>query len=332
MTSTVLVTGAGGFIGSHLAEQLVLAGHDVRALVRYNAAGMAGWLDSLTPDIRSAIDIVFGDIRDPHQMHAVVSGCRTVYHLAALIAIPYSYQAPASYVATNVGGTLNLLQAARDCGVERFVQTSTSEVYGSAQFVPISEAHPINAQSPYAATKIGADQMALSFHRSFELPVSVIRPFNTFGPRQSLRAIIPTIISQFDQPQPRVKLGALHPTRDFTFVRDTVAGFMAIAAADGAIGEVINIGSGFEVSIGALLNLIAKEIGVEPEVETDSQRVRPESSEVDRLWADVGKARRLLEWHPNYSGIEGFSRGLRETIQWFRSSEAIRSDVGRYYL
>lgn len=320
MTYRVLVTGAGGFIGSHLTETLLAAGFETRALVRYSSSGSIGWLDEIGGAQRSGLEIVAGDVRDSAQMRKLVTGCQVVYHLAALIAIPYSYQAPASYVATNVEGTLNLLQAAYDAGVDRFVQTSTSEVYGSAQFVPIPETHPLNAQSPYAATKIGADQLALSFYRSFGLPVSVIRPFNTFGPRQSARAVIPTIVEQLLTGRRTIRLGALYPTRDLTFVKDTAAAFLAISRAGGALGEVINVGSDFEISIADLFDAIRDLLGVEADIEEDPQRIRPRTSEVDRLWADIGKARRLLDWEPRYSGRDGLRRGLAETIDWFRGS------------
>jgi len=315
----VLVTGAGGFIGSHLTEALLAEGHDVRALVRYSGSGSIGWLERIAKPGAGGLEIVFGDVRDAALMRKTAAGCAVIYHLAALIAIPYSYQAPASYVATNVEGTLNLLQAALDCGVERFIQTSTSEVYGSAQFVPISEIHPLSAQSPYAASKTGADQLALSFHRSFGLPVSVIRPFNTFGPRQSARAIVPAIISQLLDGARTIKLGALHPTRDLTFVKDTASAFPSIARASGAIGEVINIGSGVEIAIGDLFAEIKDILGVTAEVELDVARLRPEASEVDRLCADVAKAHRLLDWKPAYLGAPGRRRGLAETVEWFRN-------------
>ena len=246
----VLVTGADGFIGSHLTEELVRRGHDVRAFVYYNSFNSWGWLDHAAPEVRNALDVFCGDIRDPHGVRKATTGCELVMHLAALIAIPYSYHSPDTYVDTNIKGTLNVLQAARDLEVRRVIHTSTSEVYGTARFVPITEEHPLQGQSPYSASKIGADQMALSFHASFGTPVSIIRPFNTYGPRQSARAILPTIITQIASGQHRLKLGALHPTRDFNYVKDTVRGFLAVAAADAAVGEVINIGSNHEMSIG----------------------------------------------------------------------------------
>jgi dTDP-glucose 4,6-dehydratase len=321
----VLVTGAGGFIGSHLTEALLDEGNAVRALVRYTGTGSQGWLDHLPADRTGGLEIVAGDVCDPAQMRAVVAGCSEVYHLAALIGIPYSYAAPSSYVAVNIQGSLNLLQAAQDAGVERFVQTSTSEVYGSAQFVPIPETHPLSAQSPYAASKIGADQVALSFYRSFGLPVSVIRPFNTFGPRQSVRAIVPAIVTQLLAGRAVVQLGALTPTRDLTYVKDTAAAFVAIARSQAAIGEVVNVGSGFEISIADLFAEINDVVGTKARVELDPARLRPEASEVDRLWADVTKAQRVLEWHPGYAGRDGMRAGLRETVAWFRGE----ADGGR---
>lgn len=318
MKPQVLVTGAGGFIGSHLCEALVRAGCAVRAFVHYNALNSWGWLESLPAEIRAELDVFAGDVRDPFGVAQAVSGCQQVFHLAALIAIPYSYHSPATYVETNITGTLNLLQAARTAGVERLLQTSTSEVYGTARQVPIDEEHPLQGQSPYSATKIGADQLALSFFRSFELPVTVVRPFNTYGPRQSARAIIPTIITQLAAGVRQIQLGALHPTRDFNFVSDTVAGFLAAAAAPAAVGEVINLGSGFEISMGQTAELIAEVMGVALEIHCDSARLRPDASEVERLLADNRKARRLLNWQPRYAGLEGLRAGLRETVAWFR--------------
>ncbi|WP_366654184.1 NAD-dependent 4,6-dehydratase LegB [Fodinicurvata sp. EGI_FJ10296] len=317
----VLVTGADGFIGSHLVETLVRDGHDVRAFVFYNSFNSWGWLDRLSPEIASQVEVVSGDIRDPHGVAAAIDGCRIVLHLAALIAIPFSYHSPDSYVATNVTGTLNVLQAARQHGVERVVCTSTSEVYGTAQFVPITEEHPLNAQSPYAATKIGADQLALSFHRSFDMPIAVLRPFNTYGPRQSARAVIPAIIGQIAAGARQVKLGALHPTRDFTHVRDTARGFVQAAGSDAAIGRVTNIGSGFEVSIGETAALIAEVMGGDVEIVADDARMRPAASEVERLFAGTKAAEALFGWSPEYGGREGFRRGLSETAEWFQKPE-----------
>lgn len=325
MSGPILITGADGFIGSHLVEALVRSGRPVRALALYDPRGGRGWLDHLPADVLDAVDIRAGDIRDPQATRDLVRGCKRVLHLAALIGIPYSYQAPDSYLDTNLRGTLNLLQAARDAGVVGFVQTSTSEVYGSAQRVPMDETHPLQAQSPYAATKIGGDHLALSFHASFGLPVAVIRPFNTYGPRQSARAVIPTVIAQIARGRRRLRLGALHPTRDFNYVADTVAGFLAVMNAPAAVGEVLNIGTGLETSIGDLVSRIAHLMGAEVEIETDHRRLRPEASEVDRLCADAAKARRLTGWEPRYGGREGLERGLAETIAWFTDPENLRA-------
>ena len=329
-TQKILVTGADGFIGSHLTEELVRQGYDVRAFVFYNSFNSWGWLDHSPADIKGRFEVFAGDIRDPHGVKEAMRGCGVVLHLAALIAIPYSYHSPDTYVDTNIKGTLNILQAARELGVEKVIHTSTSEVYGTAQFVPITEEHPLQGQSPYAATKIGADQLALSFYRSFGLPVAVIRPFNTYGPRQSARAVIPTIISQIASGKKEIQLGALSPTRDFNYVKDTVQGFIAIAESDQSIGEVINIGSNYEISIGDLVHTISRLMNADIEIKTDSQRLRPEKSEVERLWADNSKARRLLGWEPQYCGKEGLERGLAETIAWFTDPENLnryRTDV-----
>lgn len=312
----VLITGADGFIGSHLAEELLRIGCDVRAYVFYNARGSAGWLDDLPKHARQALEVVPGDVRDPYAVRQAVRGCQVVFHLAALIGIPYSYQAPESYADTNLKGTLNILQACRELDVMKVVHTSSSEVYGTAQWVPISETHPLQAQSPYAASKIAADQFALSFQRAFGTPVAVIRPFNTYGPRQSLRAIIPTIIRQIAAGIRTLQLGATHPTRDFTYVRDTVRGFVAIGESDRSVGEVIHIGSGCEISIGELASVIAEIMSAEVAAETDPSRLRPAASEVERLWADNAKARELLGWTPQYAERSGLVRGLRETIAW----------------
>jgi len=314
----VLVTGADGFIGSHLTEALVRAGHETRAFVNYNSFNSWGWLDHCLPEVRGKFDVFAGDVRDAHCVRTAMRGCDTVLHLAALIAIPYSYHAPGSYVDTNITGTLNVVQAARDLELRRVVHTSTSEVYGTARFVPITEEHPLQGQSPYSATKIGADQIALSFHKSFETPVIVLRPFNTYGPRQSARAVIPTIITQLANGKRRIKLGALSPTRDFNFVADTVRGFLACIDAEAASGQVINIGSGFEISIGETAQLIAEVMGVPVEIESDEQRLRPKDSEVERLLADNQRARALLGWTPGYAGRAGLARGLEETVRWFR--------------
>lgn len=321
----ILVTGADGFIGSYLTETLVRAGYDVRAFVLYNSFNSWGWLDHCGEDVKGRFEVFAGDIRDPNGVRTAMKGCDAVMHLAALIAIPYSYHSPDTYVETNIKGTLNIVQAARDLEVATVVHTSTSEVYGTAQFVPITEEHPLQGQSPYSATKIGADQIAMSFYNAFDTPVSVIRPFNTYGPRQSARAVIPTVITQIASGKRKIRLGALHPTRDFNFVMDTVRGFIAVAESDKSVGEVINIGSNFEVSIGDTVKLIAEVMGVEIEIETDQVRLRPEKSEVDRLWADNGKAKRLVGWEPSYGGREGFKRGLAETVAWFTNPETLKN-------
>lgn len=313
----ILVTGADGFIGSHLVEELVRRGHDVRAFVYYNSFNSWGWLDHADPTIRSSLDVFAGDIRDPNGVRTAMRGCDVVLHLAALIAIPYSYHSPDTYVDTNVKGTLNVVQAAKDLGVAKVVHTSTSEVYGTARFVPITEAHPLSGQSPYSASKIGSDQIAYSFYASFGTPVAIIRPFNTYGPRQSARAVLPTIITQIASGTRKLKLGAVHPTRDFNYVKDTVSGFIAVAESDASIGEVINIGSNYEISVGDSAHMIADIMGAKVEIETDAIRLRPEKSEVERLWADNTKARELLGWTPAYAGRDGLRRGLTETVAWF---------------
>lgn len=313
----ILVTGADGFIGSHLTEALVRAGHDVRAFVLYNSFNSWGWLDHCGADVKGRFEVFAGDIRDPNGVRTAMKGCDAAMHLAALIAIPYSYHSPDTYIDTNVKGTLNVVQAARDLNVARVVHTSTSEVYGTARFVPITEEHPLQGQSPYSASKIGADQIAMSFHSSFGTPVTTLRPFNTYGPRQSARAVIPTIITQIAAGSRKIKLGAVRPTRDFNYVTDTVAGFVAALAADRAVGETINLGSNFEISIGDTAQAIAGVMHKQIEIVTDEQRLRPANSEVERLWADNRKAHELLGWQPRYGGLEGFRRGLAETVAWF---------------
>jgi len=313
----ILVTGADGFIGSHLTEALVKRGHDVRAFVFYNSFNSWGWLDRMAPKTLNSLDIFSGDIRDPNGVRQAMKGCDIVFHLAALIAIPYSYHSPDTYVDTNIKGTLNVVQAARDLGIQKVVHTSTSEVYGTARFVPITEAHPLQGQSPYSASKIGADQIAMSFYTSFNTPVAIIRPFNTYGPRQSERAIIPTVITQVASGARTIRLGALHPTRDFNFVLDTVRGFLAVAESDSSVGEVINIGSNYEITIGDTVRMIAEVMGADIEVVTDQARLRPDKSEVERLWADNAKARELTGWDPLYAGRDGLRRGLKETVEWF---------------
>jgi NAD dependent epimerase/dehydratase len=311
MTSTALITGADGFIGSHLTELLVREGYRVKALSQYNSFNYWGWLEDV--ECRKDIEIVSGDVRDPHFCRHITRNVDIVFHLAALIAIPYSYVAPDSYVDTNVKGTLNICQAALDNGVRRVIHTSTSEVYGTAQYVPIDEKHPLQAQSPYSATKIAADAMAMSFFNAFDLPLTIARPFNTYGPRQSARAVIPTIISQIAAGQTQIKLGDISPTRDFNYVADSCRGFLALARCDKAVGETVNIGSNFEISIGDTLNTIRELMGSDVEFLTDAQRVRPGKSEVFRLWCDNTKLRELTGFEPRYS----LRNGLRATIDWF---------------
>jgi NAD dependent epimerase/dehydratase len=313
----ILVTGADGFIGSHLVEALVRAGHIVRPFVLYNSFNSWGWLDYALPHIKDALDVFSGDIRDPHGVKAAMSGCDAVLHLAALIGIPYSYHSPDTYIDTNAKGTLNVLQAARELGVSRVIHTSTSEVYGTARFVPITEEHPLQGQSPYSATKIAADQLAYSFYASFGLPVVIARPFNTYGPRQSARAVIPTIITQIANGRRQIKLGAVSPTRDFSFVQDTVAGFIAALNSDQGAGEVVNFGSNFEISIRDTAGLIAEIMNVDIEIATDESRLRPEKSEVERLWASNNKAAKLFGWRPSYANLTGLKKGLNETVEWF---------------
>lgn len=320
----VLVTGADGFIGSHLTEELVRRGQGVRAFVFYNSFNSWGWLDHSEPDIKKSLDVFAGDIRDPHGVREAMKGCDVVFHLAALIAIPYSYHSPDTYVDTNVKGTLNVVQAARELGVSKIIHTSTSEVYGTARFVPITEEHPLQGQSPYSASKIGADQIAMSFYKSFNTPVATVRPFNTYGPRQSARAVIPTVITQIANGLRNIKLGALHPTRDFNYVKDTVKGFIAATESEKTVGEVINIGSNFEVSIGETVSLIAQIMEADIEITTDQIRLRPDKSEVERLWADNSKARELTGWEPLYSGRDGLRRGLIETVEWFTNPENLK--------
>ncbi len=314
---TVLVTGADGFIGSHLVETLARRGCRVRALALYNSFGSWGWLDTLDPALLDGVEVVLGDIRDTALVDEIVAGCRAVMHLASLIAIPYSYRAAESYVDTNIKGTLNVVRACRAHGVEKLVHTSTSEVYGSARYVPIDEAHPLQPQSPYSASKIAADQMALSFFHSFETPVAVCRPFNTFGPRQSCRAVIPTVITQIASGARTIRLGATEPRRDFTFVDDTVAGMIAVAESDETVGRTVNLGTGYDIGIGELAGLIAELMHEPIEIETDPDRVRPAGSEVDRLCADNSLARELTGWCPELAGPEGLCEGLSRTIDWF---------------
>ena len=316
----ILVTGSDGFIGSHLVEGLLDIGCQVRAFVYYNSFNSWGWLDSLPKEKLNQIDVFAGDIRDPNGVRKAIQGMDMVFHLAALIAIPFSYHSPDSYVDTNIKGTLNVLQAARDVGCERVLVTSTSEVYGTAKYVPIDENHPFQGQSPYSATKIGADRLAESFYRSFNTPVTIVRPFNTYGPRQSARAVIPTVITQLLSGTEEIKLGSLHPTRDFNYVKDTVAGFIAIAASPNTIGEEINIASQQEISVGELAQVMIDEINPSARIISDDIRLRPEKSEVERLLGSNEKILRLTGWHPKIN----LKQGIRETIAWFKNAENLR--------
>lgn len=314
----VLVTGADGFIGSHLTEMLAARGCEVRALAQYNSFNSWGWLDDAA--CKHDIEVVCGDVRDPAFCRSICQGVDTVFHLAALIAIPYSYVAPDSYVDTNIRGTLNICQAARDAGVGRVIHTSTSEVYGTAQYVPIDEKHPLQPQSPYSASKIAADAMAMSFFNAFNLPLTIARPFNTYGPRQSARAVIPTIISQIAAGKKQIQLGDVTPTRDFNYVEDTCRGFIALAESDRTIGETVNIGSNFEISVGDTLNLIKAMMASDVEFLVDEQRLRPEKSEVNRLWCDNSKIRALTGFNPEVS----LEEGLRLTVDWFCRPENLK--------
>ncbi len=327
MSNRVLVTGADGFIGSHLTEELVKSGEKVTAFCLYNSFGTLGWIDTLPKEIRSEIEIFTGDVRDPNGVRTAMRGQQRVFHLAALIAIPFSYHSPDSYVDTNIKGTLNVLNAARELGTERVMVTSTSEVYGTAQYVPIDEKHPFQGQSPYSATKIGADRLAESFYRSFDLPVTIVRPFNTYGPRQSGRAVIPTIISQLLAGQQEIHLGKLSPTRDFNFVKDTAHGFMAIANCPAAIGQELNIATGEEHSIGDLANELIAQINPNAKIVCEEERLRPEKSEVNRLLGDSTKMRALTGWKPEYT----FEQGLAETVAWIRDNLNTYK-VGQYIL
>jgi len=322
---SILITGADGFIGSHLTEALVRSGRKVRAFVLYNSFNSYGWLDHCPKDVKGHFETFSGDIRDPHGVKEAMKGCEAVFHLAALIGIPYSYYSPDTYVDTNIKGTLNILQAARALGITRVIHTSTSEVYGTARFVPIAEDHPLQGQSPYSATKIGADQLALSFHSSFGLPITILRPFNTYGPRQSARAVIPAIITQILKGKKEISLGSLHPTRDLVYVEDTVAGFVNALKAPGIGGEVIHLGTGYEISIGTLAKTVAGLMGTEVKIKGSQERVRPAKSEVERLVADPAKAKKLLKWQPQHHGLEGLKKGLLKTIEWFRKPENLRS-------
>lgn len=320
----VLVTGADGFIGSHLTESLLERGYEVKAFAYYNSFNTWGWLDALPEEKRKEIEVFTGDIRDPNGVREAMKGVDGVFHLAALIAIPFSYHSPDSYVDTNIKGTLNVLQAARQLETSRILVTSTSEVYGTAQYVPIDEKHPYQGQSPYSATKIGADRLAESFYRSFGLPVSIVRPFNTFGPRQSARAVIPTIISQLLAGKEEIKLGSLTPTRDFNYVKDTAAGFIAIGESEKTIGEEINIATQQEISIGDLAQEIISQINPKAKIICDEQRLRPEKSEVNRLLGSNAKIKALTDWEQKYT----FAEGIRETIEWMKSNlSAYKTDI-----
>ncbi|MCR6513574.1 MAG: NAD-dependent 4,6-dehydratase LegB [Clostridium sp.] len=322
----VLVTGADGFIGSHLTEELIDRGYDVKAFVYYNSFNSWGWLDSLPKEKLSKLEIFAGDIRDPNGVREAMKGVDVVYHLAALIAIPFSYHSPDSYVDTNIKGTLNVLQAARDLDTKRILITSTSEVYGTAKYVPIDEDHPYQGQSPYSATKIGADRLAESFYRSFNMPITIVRPFNTFGPRQSARAVIPTIIAQLLEGETEIKLGSLTPTRDFNFVKDTVNGFIEIASSENTIGEEINIATQREITIGELAEELIRQINPNAKIVCDEERLRPEKSEVNRLLGSNEKIKKLTSWEPKYT----FEEGLSETIKWFKDKNNLvqyKSDI-----
>ena len=322
--SKVLVTGAGGFIGSHLTELLLAEGLEVKAFIHYNSQSSWGWLDSVPQNVRDSIEIFAGDIRDPHGVTEAMRGCEAVFHLAALIAIPFSYHSPDSYVDTNIKGTLNVLQAARDLGNIRVLVTSTSEVYGTAKYVPIDENHPFQGQSPYSATKIGADRLAEAFYRSFDLPVTIVRPFNTFGPRQSARAVIPTIITQLLAGKREIRLGSLTPTRDFNYVKDTANGFYQIYRSDLTVGQEINIATQKEISIGELANELIRQINPEAQIICDEQRLRPEKSEVSRLLGSNAKICKLTDWKQRFS----FENGIAETIAFLRDNIGLyRTDI-----
>lgn len=324
MSNTVMITGADGFIGSHLTEALVKKGEKVKAFCYYNSFGTWGWLDTLPPEIKSEIEVFMGDIRDPNGVRTAMRGQDIVYHLAALIAIPFSYHSPDSYVDTNIKGTLNVLNAARDVDTKRLLVTSTSEVYGTAQYVPIDEKHPYQGQSPYSATKIGADRLSESFYRSFGTPLTIVRPFNTYGPRQSARAVIPTIITQLLSGKSEINLGSLTPTRDFNYVKDTAKGFIAIAECDKAIGEEINIATGREVSIGDLANELIRQINPNAKIITQEQRLRPEKSEVERLLGSADKLMSMTSWRPEYT----FEEGIAATIEWLKGNlDSYKADI-----
>ena len=321
MNKKSLITGSDGFIGSHLVESLVRDGKNVKAFCFYNSNNSWGWLDNISKEIKDNIEIFLGDIRDPYCVKQAMKNCDIVYHLAALIGIPYSYISPKSYIDTNISGTLNVVQSAQELEIKKIIHTSTSETYGSAQYVPINESHPLMAQSPYAASKIGADHIALSFYRSFGTPITILRPFNTYGPRQSNRAVIPTIISQIASGKRKIKLGSLYPTRDFNFVQDTCNAFKAVAKSDFCTGRVINSSSNFEISIMQTAQMISEIMNVEIEIISDDVRIRPKDSEVNRLYGDNNLLKELTDWEPKFAGIEGFKKGLKITIDWFTNKE-----------
>lgn len=313
----ILITGADGFIGSHLVELATQKGYSVKAFCLYNSFGSFGWLDSVNSETKENVEVVLGDIRDPISVRDAMKNCEHVFHLASLISIPYSYSATASYIDTNIKGTLNVLQAAKDLGISKLVHTSTSETYGTAKFVPINENHEISAQSPYAATKIAADQLAISFWRSFQTPVTILRPFNTYGPRQSTRAVIPTIIGQILRNQEYLNLGSLTPTRDFNYVSDTCHAFLEVSESEEVFGEVINVASNFEISIRETAEIISYLMNSNIKIKSDDKRIRPENSEVFRLFGDNSKLKKFTNWNPRYIGKEGFKKGLQKTIEWF---------------
>lgn len=331
MSQKILVTGADGFIGSHLTEELVRQGYNVRAFALYNSFNSWGWLDQCGKDVKGNFEVFCGDVRDPNGVKEAMRGCYAVMHLASLIAIPYSYHSPDSYIDTNVKGTLNVLQASRDLNLSQIIHTSTSEVYGTARFVPITEDHPLQGQSPYSASKIAADQLAFSFFTSFDLPVTILRPFNTYGPRQSARAIIPTVITQLLAGRRQVQLGALSPTRDFSYVSDTVSGFIRALNKDGIAGMTLNLGCNYEISINETVQLIAEILGLEIEITSDNNRVRPRNSEVQRLWSDNSLAKKIINYSPEYVGRDGFKKGLMQTIEWFKNEDNLKLYKGDLY-
>jgi dTDP-glucose 4,6-dehydratase len=319
----ILITGSEGFIGSHLTEKLISLGYDIRAFIKYNSFNSYGWLDVLPSKTKDKIDFFLGDIRDPSLVEEACKDCEAIFNLASLIAIPYSYKAPHSYLQTNALGALNIMNAAKNIHNIKVIHTSSSEVYGTAQYVPINETHPLNAQSPYAATKIAADQIVKAFNYSFEIPSIIIRPFNTYGPRQSLRAVVPTIISQLLNNNIKINLGSISPTRDLSFIEDTVSGFIAALNSNIVNGEVFNLGSNFEISIDDLANLIGNLFDKKIIINSEEKRVRPKKSEVERLWADITKAKKILKWEPKYENIEGLKSGLLKTINWFKNSKNV---------